>query len=137
MMLFKGILAGAVVACGLWQLEGCKDKNNPLYDGSPSSVVFPPSNVSYGRHVQPLFNQACTYSGCHDDGPHTSPLKLTSYSSTVFSIPGVVVPGQPDQSTLILRILGQGVRMPPGDYGLNDNQVLGLRAWVSEGAKNN
>ena len=119
-------------------LYACKDKNNPVSDGSPSNIVFPPSNVSYSQHVQPLFDQTCALSGCHDDGVHQSPLRLTSYVNTVFSIPGVIVAGQPDQSTLVLRIEGRvGSRMPLNANPLNQNQVNGIRAWVAEGAKNN
>ncbi len=118
-------------------LAACKDKN-PLTGDSPSNVVFPATNVSYSEQVQILFNQTCALSGCHDDGQHESPLKLTSYSNTVLSIPGVVVPGKPDESTLVLRIEGAvGTRMPPYGNPLNDNQVNGIRTWIAEGAKNN
>jgi hypothetical protein len=65
-------------------------------------------------------------------------LKLTSYNEAVFQVPGVVVPGEPDQSTLVFRIEGRvGVRMPPGPDPLDQNQINGIRTWVAEGAKNN
>ncbi|HUI66385.1 MAG TPA: c-type cytochrome domain-containing protein [Bacteroidota bacterium] len=100
--------------------------------------MFPVSNVSYTNHVQPLFNQACNYSGCHDDGAHQSPLKLTSWGNVVITLPGIVVPGKPDASDLVLRIQGTvGARMPPGVNGLNQNQIDGIRAWIVEGAKDN
>jgi hypothetical protein len=117
---------------------GCKDDSNPGDMGSPSNVVFPPNNVSYELHVQPLFDQACALSGCHDGGVHESPLKLTSYGEAVFQIPGVVVPGNPENSTLVLRIEGRvGQRMPLNRNPLNDNQINGIRAWIAEGAQNN
>jgi hypothetical protein len=123
--------AGMGLACVL--LSSCKDENPP---GSPSDIVFPPSNVSYERQVQPLFNQTCTFAGCHDDGQAQGKLKLTSYSNTVFSLPGVVVPGKPESSTLVLRIQGSvGTRMPPDRNQLNDNQINGIRTWIAEGAK--
>ena len=116
----------------------CKDDNPTGDGGSPSNVVFPNSNVSYNQHVQPLFNQACALSGCHDDGPHTSPLRLTSYGNAVLSIPGVVVAGNPDASTLVLRIQGSvGQRMPPNTNPLNQNQINGIRTWIAEGARQN
>jgi hypothetical protein len=119
-------------------LGGCKDNSNPLDGQSPSNVVFPVSGVSYQYHVQPLFNQACTQAGCHDDGQHQSPLKLTSFGNTVLALPGVVVSGQPDQSTLVFRIEGRvGERMPPTVNPLNQNQINGIRTWIAEGAKNN
>jgi hypothetical protein len=120
---------------------GCKrDAVGPGVDGSPSDIVFPVSNVSYSVHVQPLFNQACAFSGCHDAGQNQSQLHLTSYGDAVLSTSavGVILPGKPDQSELVLRIQGTvGARMPPGVYPLNANQINGIRAWIVEGAKNN
>lgn len=116
----------------------CKDDNPTGDDGSPSTVVFPTSNVSYDQHVQPLFNQACALSGCHDNGSTQSPLKLTSYGNAVLSIPGIVVARNPDGSTLVLRIQGSvGQRMPPTGNMLNQNQINGIRTWIAEGARQN
>jgi hypothetical protein len=87
-----------------------------------------------------LFNQACNFSGCHDDGAHQSTLVLTSYGQAFLSLTstGLVIAGKPDQSTLVLRIQGSvGARMPPGSYPLNQNQINGIRTWIVEGAKNN
>jgi len=47
-----------VVASGLLGV-GCKDENNPIDGDSPSNIVIPAAGVSYGQHVQPLFNQTC------------------------------------------------------------------------------
>lgn len=117
---------------------GCKDTANTGDDGSPSNIVFPSTNVSYAREVQPLFNQTCALVGCHDDGSHPSPLKLTSYGNAVLQLPGIVIPGEPDQSTLVFRIEGRvGARMPLNRNPLNQNQVNGIRTWIAEGGKNN
>ena len=117
---------------------GCKGTAPTGPDGSPSNIVFPTNGVSYSKQVQPLFNQACNFSGCHDAGTHQSSLNLTSYGEAVLTIPGVVVAGKPDASTLVLRIQGSvGTRMPPGSYPLNTNQIDGIRTWINEGAKNN
>lgn len=116
----------------------CKDENPTGPEGSPSNVVFPTLNVSYSQHVQPLFDQACAFAGCHDAGTHPSPLKLISWGDVVISIPGIVVTGQPDQSTLVFRIEGRvGQRMPLGTNPLNQNQINGIRTWIAEGARNN
>lgn len=116
---------------------GCKDQN-PVDGESPSNIVFPISNVSYGQHVQPLFNQACNYAGCHDDSQHQSMLKLTSYDNLIYGGALVIVRNKPDQSTLVLRIQGNvGTRMPPSGNPLNQNQITGIRAWIGEGALNN
>ena len=127
-----------LLAGSLMLLMSCKDQNPTGPGGSPSTIVFPTDSVSYSQHVQPLFNQACNFAGCHDDGQNASPLRLTSYGNTVLSIPGVVVPRNPDGSTLVLRIQGSvGQRMPVNGNPLNQNQINGIRAWIVEGAKNN
>ena len=118
-------------------LIGCKD-DSPGDMGSPSNIVFPPDSVSYLQHVQPLFDQTCALSGCHDAGAHDSPLKLTNWGETVIQLPGVVVPGNPGSSTLVFRIQGtSGQRMPLNRNPLNENQINGIRVWIAEGAQNN
>jgi hypothetical protein len=133
MRFWVAVAAGTVLLAG-W---GCKDTVQP--GDSPSNIVFPATSVSYQYHVQPLFNQACNFSGCHDSGVHTSPLNLTQYGEVVLTIPGMVVPGKPDQSVLVFWIEGRvgTQRMPPGNQPLNTNQINGIRTWIAEGAKNN
>jgi hypothetical protein len=128
-----------LMACivGLW--VGCKDSSPVGDEGSPSNIVFPTSNVSFQAQVLPLFNQACNFSGCHGSDALQSVVKLTSWGELMVSGAGVgaVIPGQPNNSTLVKRIEGQGARMPPTGYPLNQNQINGIRAWIVEGAKNN
>jgi hypothetical protein len=129
-----------LVVLGLLARSGCKDKNTLLPGESPSTVVFPTRNVSFGVHVQTLFNQACALPSCHDDNSHAGGLSLTSYYNTVFSVPGIVVSKDPQNSILVMKIEGRGPagdRMPPGPNALNQNQIDGIRTWIAEGAQNN
>lgn len=138
MKLRRTLFALVICGCGVWLLQSCKDSNPTGPGGSPSNVVFPDSNVSYSAHVQPLFDQACAFAGCHDNGANQSQLKLTSYGNAVLTIPGIVVPGNPDGSVLVLRIQGSvGQRMPINGNPLNQNQITGIRKWISEGAREN
>jgi hypothetical protein len=137
----SGRMTAAVVAAAIgatMQGLGCKGTAPTGPGGSPSTIIFPVNGVLYGAQVQPLFNQACNAVGCHDNGQHQSQLILTSYDDAVLALPGVVVKGKPDASTLVLRIQGSvGARMPPGNYPLNQNQINGIRTWIVEGALNN
>ena len=120
--------------------SGCKDTNTLVPGESPSTVVFPTRNVSFGVHVQTLFNQACALPTCHDDNSHAGGLSLTSYYNTVFAVPGIVVSKDPQNSILVMKIEGRGPsgdRMPPGPNPLNQNQIDGIRTWIAEGAQNN
>jgi hypothetical protein len=134
------ILVAIASLLGLLSLTGCKDKNSLVPGESPSTVVFPDRNVSFGVHVQTLFNQACALPTCHDDGSHAGGLSLTSYYNTVFAVPGIVVIKDPQNSILVMKIEGRGPtgdRMPPGPNPLNQNQINGIRTWIAEGAQNN
>ena len=128
------VLAGFLVVGAF----ACSEDTVVGDDGSPSNVVFPNDSISYSAHVQPLFNQACALPGCHDQGSPPQRVRLTSYGETVILVPGIVVPGQPDQSELVLRIEGRlGERMPIGKNPLNQNQIQGIRKWILGGARNN
>jgi hypothetical protein len=122
--------AVAALACA----PGCKDEVI-----EPASIVFPTSNVSYARHVQPLFNQACAFSGCHGGGAgQQSSLLLTSYDNVMFTTMKVVERNLPDQSILVQRIEGKiAPRMPLYRPALETNQINGIRIWINEGALNN
>ncbi len=117
-------------------LASCKDQNA----GGQIGVVFPDSNVSYGKHVQPLFDQGCAFSGCH--GPETFAehgYALDSYGNAR-ARSGIIVPFNPEGSILIQSVEGRAAnvrRMPLGSDELTQNQINGLKKWISEGARNN
>jgi len=116
---------------------GCKDDTLTGPDGSPSTVMFPDSAVSYSAQVQVLFNQTCVFSGCHGGSLPQGRVRLEAYGDW-FSTPGVVVPFNPGQSELVTRVEGNGVlRMPLNRNSLNQNQINGIKRWIQEGAANN
>ena len=115
-------------------LSNCGKDLNPV---SPSDIVFPDANVSYSRHVQPLFNTSCAAVGCHDDATRAWDLSLTSYTNAT-ARPGIIVPFNADQSVLAQSIDGRlQPLMPLNRAALNSNQINGIKRWINEGAKNN
>lgn len=112
---------------------GCDDQLN-----IPSDDELPMQNVSYSKHVQPIFNVRCATVGCHDDQTKSGNLSLTSWNNTTSDY-SIVFPGNPDQSRLILSIEGKSIYpMPPiGRPPLTQAQIRAIRTWVEEGAKNN
>ncbi len=125
---FAFVLAGA-----LWS---CKDD---ITGGGIIDIIFPDSNISYGKQVQPLFDRGCAFTGCH--GPDTFAdrnFSLDSYQNAL-NRPGIIVPYDPEGSLLILKIEGRapGARMPLNRDTLTANQIRGLRKWISEGARTN
>jgi mono/diheme cytochrome c family protein len=122
-----------IIFLGLF-ITGCDDTTTNIDD-----EIIPDSNVSYAKHIQPIFNAKCV--NCHGVGVTEAGLDLTSWSGTVAD-PNVVFPGEPDNSRLIWAIEFNPVisPMPPpaSPYqALTQNQIKGVRAWIAEGALNN
>ena len=130
-------VVGLTVGATLLIWNSCKDD---IVDARTSNVVFPDSQVSYSKHVEVLFQQACAYSGCHAGSVAGGKLDLSinSYSNLMNHFPVLVVPSQSNNSLLIQRLDGRiGNRMPNPRDTLNLNQIRGLMRWIDEGAANN
>ncbi len=100
---------------------------------SPDEVIFPDTNVSYSRHVQPLFNVTCNFSGCHSTESRAGNLVLTSHFDITIK-PGMVVAGQPDRSLLVQVIRGLSPHSAAFQARINQNHKDGIAQWVLEGA---
>lgn len=111
----------------------CKDE---IY--LPSDEDIPDSNISYNRHIQPIFNARCATAGCHDMETRQAGLSLVSYQTATSSYL-IVMPGNPDVSKLVLAVEGKlpTPMPPPGRPPLTLKQIKAIRTWVAEGAKNN
>jgi len=122
---------------------------------SSNNVTGPQSgpdttNVSFSNQVQPIFTSNCALSGCHAGASAIYGQDLSAghaYSSTV-NVPSYenskimrIKPYQPDSSYLYLKITGasgiSGVRMPYQRSPLDSADILTIKAWINQGAKNN
>ena len=103
-----------------------------------------PPEVSYARDVVPVLDKHCK--SCHVPGQPgyvVSGFELGSYESlmkgTVYG--PVVLPGDPLTSVLVMLIEGRvdpTLKMPHGNASvLTDAEILTIRRWVEQGAKNN
>lgn len=110
----------------------CKDSNTV---SSLNDIVFPDKNISYNTSVQPLFNIACTFSGCHDTKSFAGNMDLTSYSGIRQRFFDVIIVRDTNLSRLVWRIEGKYGLMPmPPNRLLTLNQRRGLKQWILEGA---
>jgi len=136
------MLAGVGLLFLSWIFLSCKDD---VSGGGTADIVFPAANVSYGKHVQPLFDRGCAMGGCH--GPDTfgeRGYSLDTYQHATSRV-GIILscfPNEPcntENSILIRRIEGldQLPRMPLILPALNANQINGMKQWIREGAQNN
>lgn len=106
---------------------------------NPAEVVIPSSNVSFERHLLPVFNLTCNLSGCHNEQTRAGGVALTSYFEVVFNAPGLVLPKNPDQSVL-LRVMDftSRTRIPHRESfqsRITQNHIDGVRTWIREGAQ--
>lgn len=96
---------------------------------------------SFAEDIAPILKGWCV--SCHQPGGqgyNESGLDLTSYDGLMkgTKFGPMVVPGQPDNSNLIVLIEGRAkVRMPFGHKPLPNCLRNNIWSWIFEGAKNN
>lgn len=100
--------------------------------------------VSYRSDVAPILDKHCK--SCHvpgEAGYVVSGFELGSYDSLMkgTQFGPVVLPGDPLTSVLVMLIEGRAdpsLRMPHGNAStLTADEILAIRRWVEQGAKNN
>lgn len=99
--------------------------------------------ISYAEDIVPIFKGWCF--SCHEpggEGYRASGVDLSNYDGLMkgTKLGPVVIPGQPDASTLIALIYGRAspkIRMPYGHKPLPDCLRSNIWTWIFQGAKNN
>ena len=99
------------------------------------------AGVDFEKDIRPILSGKCFQ--CHgpDAESRKGDLRLDSLADATASRDGsrAVVPGKPDQSTLVARITSndESLRMPPPDskLTLSDAEIRLLRTWIAEGAQ--
>jgi cytochrome c553 len=103
-------------------------------DAKPS---VPQAKVEYNRDIRPILSDMCF--ACHgfDSAARKADLKLHLRDAAIEK--KAIVPGQPDESELLLRILSTDpneVMPPPASKKVvTDAQKDMLRRWIAEGAE--
>lgn len=98
--------------------------------------------ISFKEDIYPIFKGWCIE--CHQPGGQgfeASRVDLTSYAGLMkgTKFGPVVVPGQPDASTLVALVYGRTsakIRMPYGHKPLPDCLRSNIWTWIFQGAKN-
>ncbi|MBI3765932.1 MAG: hypothetical protein HY277_05455, partial [Ignavibacteriales bacterium] len=111
MMFTRTLFVIGLLFVTIWLSWTCKDDVN---GDDTALIVFPDSNISYSKQVQPLFDRACAFSGCHDvETFDQRGYSLDSYENATHRV-GIIVRGSPDASLLIGTIEGKSPpKMPP------------------------
>lgn len=106
--------------------------------------------VSFANHVQPIFTDRCTTSGCHSGDFPAQGMLLTagaSYANIVnvpnLEVPGLdrVEPGDTANSYLWMKVTGapgiSGGRMPLFGGPLTSSEIGLITGWIQQGAADN
>ncbi len=98
-------------------------------------VSLAADDISFSRDVRPILARSCFT--CHgpDESQRMAGLRLDQREAAVEM--GAIVPGEPDDSELVRRILSDDPdeQMPPeSENPLTDEQKQKLRRWVAGGA---
>ena len=99
-----------------------------------------PATVLFSRDVMPILSANCMGSGCHTN-PSNMFLTTARTGCATVSEQRLVVPFDPASSYVVLKIEGAagicGMRMPRGRTPLSASEIMTIRTWVAEGARNN
>ncbi len=102
---------------------------------NPGKIVFPEKDITYTQHVEPLLRFSCNAPGCHNSMDRKGNIILDTYEQLIMSYGGqMVVAGDPDRSMLIKIILRQVPHSLLVDFRVNNEQIIGLRRWIRNGA---
>jgi len=110
-----------------------------LSAAEPPKTTEGPTEVSYYRHVRPLFQQHCQ--GCHQPAKAQGGFVMTEYADLFKKgdreQPGIV-PGKPEESYDVEQIRGKDGKkpqMPKGKDPLPERDVDLIVRWIAQGAK--
>jgi len=113
-----------------------------LEKSAPSSDALP-EKVTFNAHIRPIFSDTCF--SCHgfDANTREADLRLDTpegaYAKLLDSDIHAIVPGKPDQSAILARIISDDPDevMPPPDFhkDLTDHQKALVRRWIEQGAE--
>jgi len=129
------VLALGLTSCG---------SDNP---SGPPPITLPGDGepILYSKHIQPIFLNSCSGSGCHIGGDTASGLRLDTWELLMAGSDygGMVVPFAGTKSHLFQHIntdpaLGPRAtpQMPLSRDPLPIEQILAIKRWIDEGARN-
>ena len=100
----------------------------------PANTNAPPQFVSFSGDLQPIFDQNCNKSGCHDGVAHEPDLTPNnSYNSLMAG--GFVNTTIPTESILYQEVASGS--MPLGSAPLSADDTQKILDWIRNGAPNN
>ena len=116
-LLLPGLLLMALSSC-------YNDKQEDLYPAGGCNT----DTVTYSRTIQPILNQNCALSGCHDAASAMSGVVLDNYNGAK---------AKQDRLVGVINHETGYSPMPKGLPKLDDCTIAKITKWVAGGAPNN
>ncbi len=91
--------------------------------------------VSFANDVQPIFNNNCTESGCHNTGGIAPDLTSINAYNNLF-LYNLVDTANAELSVIYVRMNSATNPMPPSGM-LQPIEIATVRAWIEQGGNNN
>ena len=114
-------------------------QDEPPVTASMLEAIADPRARFFLTDVRPVLRDRCM--GCHSGDDPPMGLDFTGIATLISDHPEhgrAIVPGEPDQGTLVKTITwdsGYAVRMPPGDREpLTAAEIAAIERWIREGA---
>ncbi len=135
------IAAAVVLFLGL---AGCRD-NELLFTPGPVSDPAAIPTIHFSQHIQPILAGNCLNAGCHNSSDATASLRLDTWGHIFEGAKSgaVVVSGNAFMSHLMQFVNSDTTmspvaypQMPLGQTSLTRNEILLLKRWIDEGARN-
>lgn len=139
----KIIASAAIISMAVYtgcrhepELKKIKDNttdttSNPKDTIKPSGHPCSPDTVYYEKDLQPLLNNFCAISGCHDNATAADGINLSNYNQTITT--GRVKPFDPNGTKFYDEIMDG--KMPPYGYPkLSTQQTDMIKKWINQGA---
>ncbi|MDH3269575.1 MAG: hypothetical protein OEM46_12060 [Ignavibacteria bacterium] len=129
---YKKYIIVIFIALTIFILQNCDDT---ITSTDIDNLVMPDSNVSYRRHISPVFEVKCV--PCHNDSRSDGGVNLSSWVKATTDL-SIIFPGSDSTSILVYTIerIPPYPPMPPSEW-LKRNHINGIRTWIREGALNN
>ena len=134
-----------IIAICVFMLSACQPGTGEFFQQFNENNPSTPSSDLLNQIQQDIFNPICTQ--CHVGSQAPVGLRLDSTTETYNNLVNIsaignnafkrVLPNDPDNSYLMLKILGDpvaGQRMPLGMAALSEQNIDLIRNWIIEGA---
>lgn len=121
---------GIAVSMVAMMFAGCyNDNSEDLYPQQPISTCDT-ANISFSGKIQPILNQHCALSGCHQTGSSLGGYILDTYD-------GAKATANSNRLMGAIKWLPGHSQMPKNAAKLSDCDILKIETWVNRGMPNN